>query len=304
MSWGLGWYHSERRCWRHTGYPLCARVCDAKSCRKSIIAFANIVHLSTDLCARARARMRACVRAVCGCGTTAGDRKSTPFMQPSTVALSVSQNVQVTLGYSAPSPPCTKWRRDGEVSIPLWGLDVAPLNACSFQSLPACPRHFKWPLVLPRSPKSGGLGTPMRRGVLTSSGHHRSLGLMASQVASFSMEEPSASTHRRMRCRFKVICRRQPLAVDRPGKYPNPEVPQSLAMENGEMGTMPENGGKWGGGGEKPSTDQDGECRNSGRKMGGRWEKNVTEMGRNTHFSQFHFPHFPGGRIPSPQLPL
>ena len=39
------------------------------------------------------------------------------------------------------------------------------------------------------------------------------------------------------------------------------------------------------------------------RKMGEIWEKNGRKMGRNTHFSQSQFPHFPGGRRSSPQFP-
>ena len=30
---------------------------------------------------------------------------------------------------------------------------------------------------------------------------------------------------------------------------------------------------------------------------GGEWEENGRKMGQNTHFSQFHFPQFPGGPL-------
>ena len=39
-------------------------------------------------------------------------------------------------------------------------------------------------------------------------------------------------------------------------------------------------------------------------ERGGKWEENGMEMGRNTHRSQSHSSHFPGGRRSAPRVPL
>ena len=87
--------------------------------------------------------------------------------------------------------------------------------------------------------------------------------------------------------------------------------------EWGEMGGgMRGNGGELGGnGGEwglmnKSKVENVGTTSRLGEKwgeIGGKREKvgGIEEkMGRNTRFSQSHFPHFSGGRTPSPQFPL
>ena len=86
--------------------------------------------------------------------------------------------------------------------------------------------------------------------------------------------------------------------ITKAGKISEDIFPYQMEKNGGKWGGMGENGGKWG------------DMRKWGNReiaviahgmwvCGGLWqdmvEENGRKIGRNTHFSESHFPHFPGG---------